>query len=371
MGRRIKLFLVLGLLVAGLGVVVFALRSPFEKGPVSDIKLFSSRQLIVYCQDVSAESARYLPFYRPPGLQQVKSFFYENVEHAQRPKLWLTFWHTWFGHTFPEFQVSCDGRPVMVFAGIPAKGYHHQNPANMQLPYNPRGSEHFSYFSRQVLFCFDGDEMTCTVLEDCKKDNQAWWVPFHLNFERQYFPVVYMTDIKKAMRGVGPIWTWKFAPPPEADRKHMSYQGRLVSLSGESTIDLRDELRGYSSFLLSDGSIVSQWGPTNVRYKTQSDGVTLTEMEYAGNWLCQNGKVVDDLLETLLAITPDTKHVFYSKWNSKEYITGDYIWQSPDPAWRADNRTSLWVYEPESGLTRQAAPDEWRRRPERKRQQLV
>ena len=361
MRRPFRFLLLIGFLGGTLCVMVFGFRASFERGPVSDIKLFASQDLVVYCQDVSAESARCLPLYRPPGLQQVRSFSYEGDGHARKPELLATFWHTWYGHTFPEFQISSDGRPVMVFAGIPAEEYQGQDPADMELPYNREGSEDFSNFGGQVLFCFDADEMTCTVLRHCNREKEAWWVPFHLNFQNQYFPAVYMTDTNKAMRGFGPISVWGFSQPSDADRKHLSYQGRLVSLHGEGTvgtIELRDDLRGYSSFVIADGSIVSHWGPTIVRNKTQNGDLKLTEMVYAGNWLCHDGKVVDDLLQNLLAVTPDTKHVFYSRWKSKEDLPDVYLWQSPGTdSYEELKPTSLWVYEPESGLKHQVLAD--------------
>ncbi len=362
--RRLLLFLGFSLLISSVLALLIASQHHSvsqDVGDVSDIALFVDRGLIAYSQDACAEASRFLPFYNPPQLKYLKTQFFD-IDAEEAPELQLVYWYPWFGHGFPDFQTSFATESVLIFMGI-LLGENvdveaaETEPCSVLPPYNlpqlpsrpgrklTRGAEH-NAFTQCAIFCFDPDAMECRALRG--ETQSIWWMPQHFNVCRGIFPAIFLTDAKGGLGVGGP--RAGHVRPNEDMLNHSCYNSMLLSLNGKSSIELKDKYRGYNTFVLSNGDIVSQWGPNNLLFKEQS-GVPITEFWHHDNWLLHNGEVVDDMLFELVAITPDTRYVFYSRFGAplpEEYT----LWQMrkqlalPPRLWSS---FTLWVYEPATG----------------------
>lgn len=358
-----RLLVLLGLCL--FAIAVLALVAAFQRssdseetGAVSDIALFADRRMVVYSQEASADESRFLPCCNPPNVHYLKAQpFDPGAPGYGEPKVYLTYWHLWPDHAFPEYQTSAPTSSVVLFAGMPAGGDDAFD-AGGAPPYNGplrpllngahlrRGFDYLG-FERQSLFCFDVDRMRCDTLFD--GDQEVWCLPQHMNIYRGAFPAVRVTDKRQ---GFTRLTGWLgHVPASQEAMDYSSYHGMVLQLNGDDLVELKDDNRGYSQFLLANGDIVSQWGPTVAEFKECDLNGPLTEFSHRDNWLCHNGKTVDDRLLELLAVTPDTEHVFYNRLPSCPDSGSFTYWGVRKSTDFPDETRScaLWVYEPLTG----------------------
>ena len=333
------------------------------RGEVSDITLFPDHGLVVYSQDACADASRFLPLYNPPQLRYLKTQFFDTEpKDRDEPEVQLIYWYPWFGHGFPDFETSFATGSVLLFMGIPLGEdvdvqTAEANPCAVPPPYNlpelpstpdkrlTRGTDH-NGFKECALFCFDADEMRCRMLPE--GNQKIRWTPQHFNICRGIFPTIFMTDANGGLCVGGPHGGHVY--PTEETLRHSCFKNVLLSLNGDFSVELRDEYRGYNMFVLSNGDIISQWGPNSVIFKEQCSA-PLTEFWRHDNWLLHNGQIVDGRVFELLGVTPNTKYVFYSRFGvplPEEYNFWAMRKQLSFPP-RLWSSCTLWIYEPATG----------------------
>ena len=110
--RNRRLLVPLGLCLLAISILAVLLAFQHvshsgKMGAVSDIALLPDRGLVVYSQEACADASRFLPFCNPPNLHYLKTQSFDpDAESDQEAQVHLKYWHTWFGHVFPEFQTS-------------------------------------------------------------------------------------------------------------------------------------------------------------------------------------------------------------------------------------------------------------------------
>lgn len=250
---------------------------------VVDLAVCPDKQLVAYVLEKNRDDSR------GAAMLCVESFGRSGPKDKANRR-W-SFWPARDEGLFAAFHTSYPPSSELLFGGI-------------LLEHDERRSQR-----KPGIISFDPGTMTCRTVASAD-DTLVHMGEFNIVNGR--FPAI-RVEPKRAMETAG----------------EKGWDEVIVSLQDGRIEGVPREAIGMPSFLLSNGHFVSQWG-------------ALTELKRYGGWerhsnlLLDNGTAVDESVDELIGITPDTQHVFFTKLEAVNGATA----------------STLWTYNPESGSTK-------------------